>query len=74
MRIRLSDPNATRGLVRFLRGREYLAVAHPEGIVEAVPINSINLRADRTRTMKDLKEWQAEHSDIEATVLDTNQV
>jgi hypothetical protein len=68
MRIRVSDPRKSRELVRFLRGREYLAVAHHDGPVEAVPINSISERADRVRMLRDLADWMAENPGLEATL------
>ena len=73
MRIRLDNPQAARALVRFLRGREYLAVARPEGVVEAVPINSTTEGNDRLRTLRDLEDWRAEHPEIEATPLEPDE-
>lgn len=72
MRIELDNPQATRALVRFLRGREYLAVAQGSAIVEVVPINSTTEQADRRRTLSDLEEWRAEHPEVETTVLGPN--
>ena len=67
MRIRLSDVRAARHLVRFLRDRDYLAVEHADGVVEAVPIQSVSEPADRERTLRDLDVWLSGQPDVVAT-------
>jgi hypothetical protein len=70
MRIRIDDPPSARDLVRFLRRRDYLAVEESEGLVEAVPINSVSERADRVRTLRELSDWMAQHPGVSAEPAD----
>ena len=67
MRIELTEPRATRDLVRFLRDRDYLAVEEPGGVVEVVPIQVVSELADRARTLRDLGAWLAQHPGVGAT-------
>jgi hypothetical protein len=67
MRTRLNDGRAARDLVLFLRDRDYLAVEVADGIVEAVPIQSVGDELDRTRTLADVDIWLATRPGVVAT-------
>ncbi len=71
MLVRVSDPNLSGDLVRFLRRQDYLAVQKGRDIVEAAPINSVSARADRNRLRRELNEWLAEHPEAKAEVLES---
>ena len=70
MEIEVSDPRAARDLVRFLRGRGYLAVERRRGVVEAVPIDAAGREADRLRTLREVEEWAVEHGGVHVRPLD----
>jgi hypothetical protein len=59
VRFELSEPEATRDLVRYLRVTGYLAVDRGGGIVEAVPIRAVSGDADRRRAIRDVEAWAA---------------
>ena len=64
MLIEVSDREAARELVRFLRRRHYLAVDRGEGLIETVPIDATDPRADRVRTLRDVEAWAADHGGL----------
>ena len=70
MEIEVSDPRTARDLVRFLRGRGYLAVERGRGVVEAVPIDAVGSAADRARTLRDVQAWAAEQGGVEIRPLE----
>ena len=70
MRVKVSDRRAARALVRFPRGRNYLAVEESPGVVDVMPINSVSQRTDRARTLGDLDAWMTENPGLEARPLD----
>ncbi len=70
MRIRVSDPNLTEDLVRFLRRHDYLAVRKDRDIIDAAPINSVSARADRARLRRHLDEWQADRPGVTAEIVE----
>ncbi len=70
MRLRVDDPSAAADLVRFFRRRDYLAVEDPPGIVEVVPITSVNERADRARTLRDLSTWREQNPGADVALAD----
>ena len=70
MLVRISDPNLIGDLVRFLRRHDYLAAQRGGATVEVAPINSVSARADRKRLRRDLAQWQSEHPDVTAEVVD----
>ena len=61
MRFRIDDPRGAKDLVRFFRRRGYVAAEVGERTIEVAPIQSVDARGDRARTLRDLKEWKAEH-------------
>ena len=64
MRFQVDDPRRAKELVRFFRRQGYLAVASDDGAVDAMPIDAVDDRTDRARTLRDLGLWQAEHPDV----------
>ena len=71
MRLHITDPREARGLVRFFRRREYLAVERERGILEVVPINSLSDRSDRLRTLRDLADWKAACPGVDVEPIET---
>lgn len=71
MLVRISDPNLSGDLVRFLRRHDYLAVQKNRDTVEAAPINSVSARADRNRLRREVNEWLAGHPEAKAEVLES---
>ena len=69
MRFRISHPEATKELVRFLRVNGYLAVECGNGVVEAVPIRAASSDADRVRTLRDVETWAAERGGMDVEPL-----
>ena len=70
MFIRLSDPSLTAALVRFLHQREYLAIAHDQGVVEALPLNAVSARGDRMRLNGELAAWRRHHREVETELVE----
>jgi hypothetical protein len=73
VRFELSEPEATKDLVRYLRVTGYLAVDRGNGIVEAVPIRAVSRDADRRRTVRDVEAWATGRGDgVEARRLEND--
>ena len=69
MLIRLTDPSLTRALVRYLHERQYLALAHEDGVVEAVPMNAVSERGDWARLSRELEAWRRDHREVETELV-----
>jgi hypothetical protein len=70
MRFRIDDSRGAKDLVRFFRRRGYLAAEVGDRTVEVAPIQSIGVRGDRARTLRDLEAWRAEHPEAAVESLD----
>jgi hypothetical protein len=63
MIIEISDPALTSELVEFLRTKDYLAIEE-RGQIVAIPLDPVNVAADRRRGDRDLQEWRATHPGV----------
>ena len=73
MRIEVTDREAARELVRFLRRRHYLAVDRGGAIVETVPIDASDPRVDRVRTLRDVEAWAADRGGLAVRPLEDDE-
>ena len=68
MFIEISDPILRRDLIEFLRSKDYLAIEE-RGQIVAVPLDPLNVSADRRRAERDLEEWRASHPGIRVEIV-----
>lgn len=68
MFIEISDPTLRRDLVEFLRSKDYLAIEE-RGQIVAVPLDPLNVSADRRRAERDLEEWRGSHPGIRVEIV-----